>query len=55
MLAFRSEGGIEEAVKELEEKGVEFPGWISDHPWGRIAAFEDPDGNALQLYAPPES
>ncbi len=55
VLAFSAEGGIEEAVKELEGKGVEFVGGISDHPWGRIAAFEDPDGNALQLYAPPSS
>ena len=30
-----------------------FPGGISDHPWGRIAPFADPDGNELQIYAPP--
>ena len=53
VLAFQPEGGIDDAVSELEGKGVEFAGGISEHPWGRIAAFTDPDGNALQLYEPP--
>jgi predicted enzyme related to lactoylglutathione lyase len=25
---------------------------ISEHPWGRIVTFKDPDGNDLQLYTP---
>ena len=53
VLAFQPDDELEEVVKELEEQGVEFPGGISEHPWGRIAAFHDPDGNALQLYEPP--
>lgn len=32
---------------------VEPDGEVSEHPWGRIAPFQDPDGNDLQLYAPP--
>ena len=44
---------IEATVSDLKEKGVEFAGELSEHPWGRIAPFKDPDGNDLQVYAPP--
>jgi predicted enzyme related to lactoylglutathione lyase len=40
-------------VEELKGNGVEFSGEPSEHPWGRIAPFKDPDGNDLQIYAPP--
>lgn len=53
VIAFGVEGGIDDVVSKLESKGVEFVGGVSDHPWGRIAPFKDPDGNDLQLYAPP--
>ena len=53
VIAFAVEGELEQAVAELTAAGVKFPGEISDHPWGRIATFKDPDGNDLQLYAPP--
>jgi predicted enzyme related to lactoylglutathione lyase len=46
-------GDIDSSVEELKGKGVEFSGEISEHPWGRIAPFKDPDGNDLQLFAPP--
>jgi catechol 2,3-dioxygenase-like lactoylglutathione lyase family enzyme len=49
----RPDEGIESAVEELKGKGVEFAGDVSDHPWGRVASFKDPDGNDLQLYEPP--
>jgi catechol 2,3-dioxygenase-like lactoylglutathione lyase family enzyme len=49
------EGSLEEAVEELKSRGVEFPAEISDHDWGRVATFKDPDGNGLQLYEPPGS
>src|SRR3954447_7332163 len=52
-VAFQAEGGLEEEVSRLKEAGVEFAGDISEHPWGRIATFKDPDGNDLQLYASP--
>ncbi len=41
--------GIEDTVAKLKESGVEFTGEISDHPWGKIAPFADPDGNVLQV------
>jgi predicted enzyme related to lactoylglutathione lyase len=44
---------IETTVAELKGHGVEFSGELSEHPWGRIAPFKDPDGNDLQVYAPP--
>ena len=53
VITFQPEGGIEDAKRQLEQKGVDFPAEVSEHPWGRIATFEDPDGNDLQLYAPP--
>ncbi len=53
VLAFRPDGGIESAVEELKGKGVEFSGEVSEHPWGKVASFKDPDGNDLQLYEPP--
>jgi len=55
VVAFQPEGGIEGAVEELKGAGADVDGNISEHPWGRIAAFRDPDGNALQLYEPPKS
>jgi predicted enzyme related to lactoylglutathione lyase len=53
LIAFQPEGDIEEEVDRLRGAGVEFPDGISEHPWGRIVPFKDPDGNDLQLYAPP--
>lgn len=52
VIAFNVED-IDTAVSELAGKGVKFADGISDHPWGRIAPFKDPDGNDLQVYAPP--
>ena len=53
LIAFQPEGEIEDEVERLRGVGVEFSGELSEHPWGRIAPFKDPDGNDLQLYAPP--
>ena len=53
VVAFRPDDELEKAVEELGAKGVQFNGGISDHPWGRIVNFSDPDGNALQLFTPP--
>ena len=53
LVAFQPDGEIESEVERLKGAGVDFPGEISEHPWGRIASFKDPDGNDLQLYAPP--
>ena len=53
VIAFRPQDGLESAVEGLQDRGVDFAGGISEHPWGRIASFHDPDGNSLQLYEPP--
>lgn len=44
---------IDNTVAQLKSQGVQFSGELSEHPWGRIAPFKDPDGNDLQIYAPP--
>lgn len=53
LIAFQPDGGLEEEVTRLRDAGVTFSDGISEHPWGRIVPFKDPDGNDLQLYAPP--
>ena len=55
VVAFRAQREIQAAVDALAEQGVDVPGGVTDHPWGRVATFEDPDGNDLQLYEPPAS
>jgi predicted enzyme related to lactoylglutathione lyase len=32
---------------------VDVPGGVTEHPWGKVAPFVDPDGNDLQLFEPP--
>jgi predicted enzyme related to lactoylglutathione lyase len=54
VITFTPEGGIDAEVERLQLAGVEFAGGISDHPWGRIAAFKDSEGNDLQFYGPPQ-
>jgi catechol 2,3-dioxygenase-like lactoylglutathione lyase family enzyme len=41
---------IEEAVSMLQQKGVKFQGPITQDNAGKIAYFEDPDGNLLYLW-----
>ena len=53
VIAFQVEESLETAVEALQERGVTFDTEISDHPWGRIANFNDSEGNDLQLYEPP--
>ena len=55
VITFVPEGGIDAEVDRLRGSGIQFPGGISDHPWGRIAPFKDSEGNDLQFYGPPES
>ena len=55
VVAFRSEGGLEETAGSLQEWGVEVPAGISEHPWGRVATFKDSEGNDLQLYELPSN
>ena len=53
VIAFSPDGELEDEVQRLKEADVDFPDGISEHPWGRIVPFKDPDGNDLQLYTPP--
>ena len=54
LIAFQPDGDLAEEVQRLRDAGVTFSDEISEHPWGRIVPFKDPDGNDLQLYAPPK-
>ena len=54
VIAFRPDGSLEDEMQRLQGQGVEFVGGITEHPWGRLAAFHDPDGNSLELYEPPK-
>jgi predicted enzyme related to lactoylglutathione lyase len=53
LVAFSADTDLEDEVDRLQSEGVQFSDAISEHPWGRIVPFKDPDGNDLQLYAPP--
>jgi predicted enzyme related to lactoylglutathione lyase len=53
VVAFQPDRELEQEVERLAQAGVEFSDEVSQHPWGRIVPFKDPDGNDLQLYAPP--
>lgn len=43
---------LEETVTELQAKGVELSGEISEQPWGRLAAIKIPGDDVLRLYEP---
>ena len=40
---------IDTTYAELTARGVEFAGPVADTPYGRFAAFSDPDGNGWVL------
>jgi len=42
-------GKIEDAVSQLEAKGVHFHGIVNEGKSGKFAHFADPDGNTLYL------
>ncbi len=42
---------IDTTYVSLRDRGVEFNGPIDDTPYGRFAAFRDPDGNGWVLHA----
>ena len=54
VIAFSVSDDIEDAVQGLSAEGVEIAGGVSEHPWGKVATFRDPDGNELQLFEPVE-
>ena len=38
-----------EAYDTLKSRGVRFDTDVLEYPWGCVAAFQDPDGNRLQI------
>jgi predicted enzyme related to lactoylglutathione lyase len=54
LIAFQPDGTIDDEVSRLKDAGVAFTGDVSEHPWGKIVPFKDPDGNDLQLFEPPQ-
>jgi len=43
---------IDATIAELQAKGVEFSGPVSDERWGLVTAIRLPDGGELRLYQP---
>ena len=43
---------IDQTVKELKDKGVEFVSSIEDEGWGRMAQFKLPGAGEIGLYEP---
>ncbi|CAM3904534.1 VOC family protein [Smaragdicoccus niigatensis] len=43
---------IEETMRDLAEKGVEFVGGVSELRWGRLTAIKLPSGAEVGIYEP---
>ena len=43
---------IHATIAELQAKGVEFSGPVSDERWGLVTAIKLPDGGEIRLYQP---
>jgi catechol 2,3-dioxygenase-like lactoylglutathione lyase family enzyme len=43
---------IDATVAELQSKGVELDGGVSEHDWGRLTAMKVPGAGLVQLYEP---
>jgi predicted enzyme related to lactoylglutathione lyase len=43
---------IDATIAELQAKGVEFTGGITEERWGRVTELEIPGGGRLGLYQP---
>ncbi len=54
VVTFQPSAGLDQTVNDLQDKGVEVPASVSEHPWGRVATFKDSEGNDIQLYEPPK-
>ncbi|MCG5433320.1 VOC family protein [Mycobacterium sp. MYCO198283] len=52
VITFQPENDMYHEVERLTDAGIEFE--VSQHPWGRIAAFKDSEGNDLQFYEAPQ-
>ena len=54
VVTFQPPAGLDQTVSDLQDKGVEVPAGVSEHPWGRVATFKDSEDNDIQLYEPPK-
>ena len=45
-------GNMEQAKRQLEEKGVKIVGDIRNEDYGKLLTFEDPNGHWLELFEP---
>ena len=43
---------LDETVRELRAKGVEFAGDVSEERWGRLTRFRLPGGGEVGIYEP---
>lgn len=43
---------VEQTVRELQERGVEFTQGVEDHGYGLVTFFKVPGGFTVQLYQP---
>ncbi len=39
VVTFQPDGSLEDAMEDLQGKGVEFPAGISEHDWGRVVTL----------------
>ena len=53
VISFQAEP-IEAVIKTLKNQGVRFVDDLQVFPYGKLAAFLDPDDNIIGLYQPPE-
>jgi glyoxylase I family protein len=53
-ITFKVTENIDGLYSDLVGRGVHFTQAVTTEPYGRIAAFEDPDGHALLLHQPQE-
>jgi predicted enzyme related to lactoylglutathione lyase len=53
-ITFKVTDNIDELYSDLVGRGVHFTQAVTTEPYGKIAAFKDPDGHALLLHQPQE-
>ena len=54
VIAFRGDDDLEGQADRLREQGVDVVDGVADRSWGRVLPLRDPDGNDLELFAPPQ-
>ena len=54
VIAFRGDDDLEAQADRLREQGVDVVDGVAERSWGRVLPLRDPDGNDLELYAPPK-